>query len=600
MAYYGLRQIKPREDFPSPFDWNSRDPITLVELRMRQLSGCIRAKPRWWEKVHDAAIVDKWRTEIVEQDRALVEKFWGGEERFKDQFDVPDDWDGEESGNREDGKDEDEERQPGPKKWPRDPITDVQLDYIFAELKHAASERDPETGIFATAIHEVYESRSLIPPGLKEDLIESVSVLENVPENEKDWHPGSDNQVLDLVHPSLYCLRIGGSYVRKPDTTDLTQPSVEVITEEAYLARRPDLADFARRNKWLISPKFQWLPTDFKVSDSGAISCLGYINNLHPSKHASLYPTIASILQRFVPMFERVLSDSLSADPELAVEVNPYKWYDGTPAEPHWRDYAANEKWWREDRWPIIPDPAPFQPQPAEERVSYSLKGRTLQVIVKLANIHLTPNKPRYPGGSWHVEGMANEAIVATGIYYYACENISESRLAFRTVVASEEATTDLDYEQGDHRGYMAAYGLGNEYMLNQNLGHIVAEEDKCVAFPNVYQHHVDPFELADPSKPGHRKILCFFLVNPKHRILSTTDVPPQQEDWVMDELERAPALGQLPQELFDLVAGYVREGAISRKQAEDDRAELMKERSKFVMEHNENIYEVAFDMCEH
>ena len=29
-----------------------------------------------------------------------------------------------------------------------------------------------------------------------------------------------------------------------------------------------------------------------------------------------------------------------------------------------------------------------------------------LQVIVKLANIELTPEKPRYEGGSWHVEGQ--------------------------------------------------------------------------------------------------------------------------------------------------------------------------------------------------
>lgn len=29
-----------------------------------------------------------------------------------------------------------------------------------------------------------------------------------------------------------------------------------------------------------------------------------------------------------------------------------------------------------------------------------------LQVIVKLANIELTPEKPSYSGGSWHVEGQ--------------------------------------------------------------------------------------------------------------------------------------------------------------------------------------------------
>ena len=63
-----------------------------------------------------------------------------------------------------------------------------------------------------------------------------------------------------------------------------------------------------------------------------------------------------------------------------------------------------------------------------------SLKGRTLQVIVRLANIILTPERPEYPGGSWHVEGssqlcfvfcaeffkpqgMRNEMIVSSFIY---------------------------------------------------------------------------------------------------------------------------------------------------------------------------------------
>ena len=31
---------------------------------------------------------------------------------------------------------------------------------------------------------------------------------------------------------------------------------------------------------------------------------------------------------------------------------------------------------------------------------------RGLQVIVKLANIELTPEKPMYEGGTWHIEGQ--------------------------------------------------------------------------------------------------------------------------------------------------------------------------------------------------
>jgi hypothetical protein len=41
-----------------------------------------------------------------------------------------------------------------------------------------------------------------------------------------------------------------------------------------------------------------------------------------------------------------------------------------------------------------------------------------LQVIVKLANIHLTPDKPAYDGGSWHIEVGA-----AHTLYHFARAN---------------------------------------------------------------------------------------------------------------------------------------------------------------------------------
>lgn len=30
----------------------------------------------------------------------------------------------------------------------------------------------------------------------------------------------------------------------------------------------------------------------------------------------------------------------------------------------------------------------------------------------------------------------------------------------------------------------------------------------RVIFFPNVFQHHVDAFELADKNKPGHRNIV--------------------------------------------------------------------------------------------
>ncbi|KAG9073008.1 hypothetical protein KI688_000789 [Linnemannia hyalina] len=40
--------------------------------------------------------------------------------------------------------------------------------------------------------------------GLKERLITCVQKLEDVPEDEKDWDPGTDDKILDLVHSSLF------------------------------------------------------------------------------------------------------------------------------------------------------------------------------------------------------------------------------------------------------------------------------------------------------------------------------------------------------------------------------------------------------------
>jgi len=40
---------------------NCIPPRTLLELKMMDLMGQIRGKPKWWEKVEDAEIVAKWK-----------------------------------------------------------------------------------------------------------------------------------------------------------------------------------------------------------------------------------------------------------------------------------------------------------------------------------------------------------------------------------------------------------------------------------------------------------------------------------------------------------------------------------------------------------
>ncbi|KAB8244449.1 hypothetical protein BDV35DRAFT_382246 [Aspergillus flavus] len=131
--------------------------------------------------------------------------------------------------------------------------------------------------------------------------------------------------------------------------------------------------------------------------------------------------------------------------------------------------------------------------------------GQRIQVIVKLANIELTPESPDYEGGSCHIEGQL---------------------------------------------------------------------------------HRVSSFSLADRSKPGHRRILALFLVDPHRRIISSANVPPQREDWLPEELESKAKRDMKPLMTMD--------------EAREARLELMAERSLQSAEGNRKYETGDFNLCEH
>lgn len=235
---------------------------------------------------------------------------------------------------------------------------------------------------------------------------------------------------------------------------------------------------------------------------------------------------------------------------------------------------------------------APPAPEPTPR---FSLHGRTLQVIFKMAEVRLTPEKPRYAGGAWHIEGMRDEAIVATAIYYAACENVTESRLMFR------EQVEEPDYEQYDDDGVRLMYGLANDEPLNQSLGYCTTAERRMLAWPNTLQHRVTPFELADHTRPGRRAIVVAFLVDPYVPILSTAVVPPQQREWLAMALRTMPLFHRLPRDVFDVIVRHLSDGdSMTRAQAVERRARLMDERKYFVDGANVQWFERPFSLCEH
>lgn len=130
---------------------------------------------------------------------------------------------------------------------------------------------------------------------------------------------------------------------------------------------------------------------------------------------------------------------------------------------------------------------------------------------------------------------------------------------------------------------------------LIQNYNAVRTSEHRAIVFPNVYQHRVSPFSLVDRSKPGYRKILCFFLVDPLKTdagfVVSTSRVPPQQFSWLEDAVWGLPpqVLGKLPHEIWEKILRQAAPHYMSFRKAKRVREDLMEER-KYLHDENKRI----------
>eukprot|EP00798_Chlamydomonas_sp_ICE-L_P005026 gene5026-34811_t len=99
-------------------------------------------------------------------------------------------------------------------------------------------------------------------------------------------------------------------------------------------------------------------------------------------------------------------------------------------------------------------------------------------------------------------------------------------------------------------------YGLKYGSGLNQDLGGVVLRAGRCVSFPNVYQHKIEPFQLIEGQPAGHVHLLSLSLVHPNHKLVSTSEVPPQQLEWLKEAIFADPdsRLSKLPSGLAELI----------------------------------------------
>ncbi|KAK4173741.1 hypothetical protein QBC36DRAFT_303405 [Triangularia setosa] len=338
------------------------------------------------------------------------------------------------------------------------------------------------------------------------------------------------------------------------------------------------------------------------------------------------------------------------------VPVDEYEWnevdewtgpseWDSNPEQYEGLTLDEQKEWirlnlkWKSIRDVILPEPSDFQPvtYTVEHKLHDKFKDTGLQVIVKMATIELTPEKPDFPVGGWHIEGMMNEHIVATALYYLDSENVTSSSLEFR--MKTEEGQYDLQDRVGQdcYQPYETMFGCSfNQGESLQKLGSIETRQGRLLAFPNVFHHRVSSFSLQDRSKPGHRRFIALWLVDPQQRIISTANVPPQQLDWWAEAVfggKDQVAKGDMPSEVFQLlleqgladkvspskevldkmsnrfpteIMDMVRkervipEGLMKSEEAKEHRLKLMEERSRFHEDAESAWNRGLYTFCEH
>lgn len=146
-------------------------------------------------------------------------------------------------------------------------FTKEMADYCIEELRYKA-DIYRETGLIRVYNGDVVKSDSAIPSDLQLALKAAVAPLEDVPKHKRDWHPGSNDMVLDLVHPSLFPLVYGLSRILKDDTVNLESCIArcgqgEVVPEPSATEAT---AQVGWRTRYIYSTKFQWLPCDVDIS----------------------------------------------------------------------------------------------------------------------------------------------------------------------------------------------------------------------------------------------------------------------------------------------------------------------------------------------
>jgi len=147
-----------------------------------------------------------------------------------------------------------------------------------------------------------------------------------------------------------------------------------------------------------------------------------YINNLHPQKEKVVYDLISRLIDASIPLWNLTLApvaQEFQFGQRIYFDMTypSYDKFNIPKSEAPQQAQGEDEEdfldrrceWIDKHKKLILPDvERPFKPlgEPKKLSLREQFGKHGLQVIVKLANIELTPENPKYHGGVWHVEGQ--------------------------------------------------------------------------------------------------------------------------------------------------------------------------------------------------
>lgn len=255
------------------------------------------------------------------------------------------------------------------------------MDWVIEELKYKAN-IFRKTGAVSAFDGDVVKSDMAIPETLQKALQEAVRALEDVAEHQRDYHPGSNNMVLDLVHPSLFPLVYGRSRILRDETMGLDDclarsGSGEIIPvppeEEGDLVKTEHYSyiSWSEGDTSAFGRKFQWLPCDVEFGDNNECYITSYINNLHPKRHRRLYDIIQQIIARIIPLWNKTLTPLKPGSTGWErTQYNMVEYIDdkqepvprGDLTEVDWDTFDEEWEEWANNRQVKRPEPGEFKP----------------------------------------------------------------------------------------------------------------------------------------------------------------------------------------------------------------------------------------------